>query len=63
MAIFHQSVERLQRYGYLTGFYQNGGRPPSWICWAPSGTTNDNHLVVSVVVPNLIKIDGLVSII
>jgi len=24
----------LQRYGDLTGFFQNGGRPPSWICWA-----------------------------
>jgi len=41
---------------------QNGGRPPSWICWAPTGTTHDDHMVVSIVVPNLVKIDAVVSI-
>jgi len=27
----------------LTVFFQNGGRPPSWICWAPTGTIRDDH--------------------
>jgi len=43
-------------------FFQNGGRPPSWICWAPIGTTHDNHLMVSIVVQNLVEIDAVVSI-
>jgi len=40
--------------------FQNGGRPPSWICWAPIGTTHDDHLMVSIVVPNLVEIDAVV---
>jgi len=28
---------------------------PSWICWAPTGTTHDDQLVVSIVTPNLVK--------
>ena len=43
-------------------FFRNGGRPPSWICWAPIGTTHDEFLMVSIVVPNLVKIDAAVSI-
>ena len=43
-------------------FFQNVGRPPSWICWSPTGTTHDDHLVVSIVTPNLVKIDAVVSI-
>ena len=43
-------------------FFQNGGRPLSWICWAPTGATHDEHSVVSVVSPNLVKIDAVVSI-
>jgi len=62
-AKFHQSWSNGWRDGYLTFFFQNGGRPPSWICWAPIGATHDNHLVVSIVVPNLLKIDAVVSII
>jgi len=60
--ISSKSVKRLQKYSDLTGFFQNGGRPPSWICWAPIATTHDDHLVVSIVLPNLVKIDALVSI-
>jgi len=47
----------------FNGFFQNGGRLPSWICWVPIGMTHDNHFVVSVIVPNLVKIDAAVSII
>ena len=57
-----KSVEQSQRYGDLTVFLQNGGRLPSWICWAPIGTTHDIHLVVSIVMPDLVKIDAVVSI-
>jgi len=40
--ISSKSVERLRRYGNLTVF-QNGGRPPSWICWERVWTTHDEH--------------------
>jgi len=43
-------------------FFQNGCRPPSWICWVPTGTTRDDRLVVSIVLPNLVKINTVVSI-
>jgi len=59
--ISSKSVKRLQRYGDLTDFL-NGGRPPSWICWAPIGPTHDDHLMVSIVVQNLVEIDAGVSI-
>ena len=59
--ILSKSVKRLQRYSDLTVFFQNGGRPPSWTSWAPIGTTHDDHLVVSIVLPNLVKIDAVVS--
>jgi len=60
--ISSKSVKRLQRYGDLTVFFQNGGRPPSWICWAPIGTIHDDLLMVSFVVHNLVEIDAVVSI-
>ena len=59
--ISSKSIKRLQRYGDLT-FFQNGGRPPSWICWAPIWTSHDDHLMVSIVVQNLVKINAVVSI-
>jgi len=48
---------------WLFNVFLNGGRPPSWICWARIGTTHDDHLGVSIVVQNLVKIDAVVSII
>ena len=59
--ILSKSVKRLQRYSDLTVFH-NGGRPPSWICWAPISTTHDDFLMVSIVVQNLVEIDAVVSI-
>jgi len=59
--ISSKSVKQLQRYCDLTVFFQNGGSPPSWICWAPIGTTHDEFLLVSIVVQNLVEIDALVS--
>ena len=60
--ILSKSVKRLQRYSDLPVFFQNGGRPPSWICWASTGTTHDDFLMVSIVVQNLVEIDAVVSI-
>jgi len=41
--------------------FKNGGRLPFWTCWALVGTTHDDHMVVSNVMPNLVKIDAVVS--
>ena len=49
-----QTVAEIWRFD---GFFQNGGRPPSWICWAPIGITHDDHLMVSIVVQNSVEID------
>ena len=54
-----KSVERLQKCGDLTVCFQNGGRPPSWICWAPIGTIHDDHSVVSIVVQTVRKNDNV----
>jgi len=43
-----KSVEQLRRYGDLTVF-ENGGRPPSWICWAHNYGTHGEYLVVFIV--------------
>jgi len=43
--------------------FLNGGRPPSWICWALIGTTCDDHLLVSIVVQNMVEMDAVISII
>ena len=54
-----QTVAEIWRFN---GFFQNGGRPPSCICWAPIGTTHDDHLTVFIIVQNLVEIDAGVSI-
>ena len=59
--ILSKSVKRLQRYSDLTVF-SKWGPPPSWICWASTGTTHDDFLIVSIVVQNLVEIDAVVSI-
>jgi len=38
----------------FNGFFQNGGRPPSWISLARTGTTHEDYLVVFIVVLNLV---------
>jgi len=55
-------IKWLQRYGDLTVF-QNGGRPPSWICWAHIGITHNDYVVVFVTVQNLVRIDAVDSMI
>ena len=44
-------------------FFQDGGRPPSWICNACVGTTHEGHSVVFITVQNLVGIDAVVLII
>ena len=44
-------------------FFQDGGRPPSWICDACVGTTHEGHLVVFITVQNLDGIDAVILII
>jgi len=58
---FHQNRkigQTVTEIWLFNSFFQNGGRLPSWICW----TTGDDVLVVCIVVPNLVKIDAVVSI-
>jgi len=43
-------------------FFQDGGRPPSWITDACVGTTHEGHLVVFITVQNLIGIYAVVLI-
>jgi len=63
-AKFHQNgSKRSKRYGDLTVLFKNGGGTSSWVYWVPIGTTHDDHLMVSIVLPNSVKIDAVVSII
>ena len=47
----------------IFGFFQDGGRQPSWICDACVLTTHGGHLSVFITVQNLVGIDTVVSII
>jgi len=43
--------------------FQDGGRPPSWICFTRVGTTHEEYLVVFVTVQNLVVIVAVISIV
>jgi len=43
--------------------FQDGGRPPSWICFTCVGTTHEEYLVVFMTVQNLVVIDTVISIV
>jgi len=43
--------------------FQDGGRPPSWICRTDVWATHDEYLVVFITVQDLVGIDAAVSII
>ena len=58
-----KSVKQLQRYGDLMFFFQNSGRPPSWISWSCIDPTHNDYLVVSIILQNLVGINTVVSII
>ena len=40
-------------------FFEDGGRPPSWICDTCVVTTHEAHLVVFITVQNLMGIDAV----
>ena len=40
--------------------FQDGGRPPSWICDTYVRTTHEGNLVVFIIVQNLVRIDATV---
>ena len=42
--------------------FQDGGRPPSWICLGHIWTTNSEYLGVSITLQNLVMIDAVVFI-
>jgi len=44
-------------------FFQDGGRPPSWICYVCLRTTHEGHLVVFIAVQNLVGMDAVVSLV
>ena len=47
----------------IVRFFQDGGRPPSWICYACVQTIHEGHLVVFITAQNLVGIDAVVLII
>jgi len=48
-----QTVAEIWRFNI---FFQNDGGPPSWICRAHIGTTQEDYLVVFIVVLSLVGI-------
>ena len=44
-------------------FFQDGGCPPSWICYMCVRTNHEGHLMVFIAVQNLVGIDAVVLII
>jgi len=55
-----QAVAEIWRF-FL--FFQDVGRPPSWIYCVRILTTHKEHLVISIIVQNLVEIDAVVLII
>jgi len=45
-----QTVAEIRQFNV---FFQNGGRPSSWISLARIGTTHENYLVVFIVLKSL----------
>jgi len=57
-------ADRSNRCGHMVvfRFFQDRGRPPSWICFTPIWTTHEEHSVVFVIAQNLAKICAVVLI-
>jgi len=60
--ISSKSVKPGLRYGDFS-IFQDGGRPPSWICYVHVRTTHEEHLVVFIAVRKMVEIDAVVLII
>jgi len=54
-----RAVAKIWRFFY---FLQNRGHPPSWIHLMHIGTTDEEYLVVFIVVQNMVGIDAVFSI-
>jgi len=54
--IWSESVKPSPRYGDFFGFFQDGARPPSWICDACVWTIHKGNLVVFITVQSLVGI-------
>jgi len=54
--------DRSKRSGDMADFrfFQNGGRPPSWICFTRVGTNHAEYLVVFMTVQNLVIIGAVI---
>jgi len=63
LAKFGRNPSNCGRNIAIFRFFQDGGRPPSWICYVCVRTTREGHLVVFIAVQNLVGIDALVLII
>ena len=63
LAKFRQNRLNHGRDMAIFRFFQDGGRPPSWICNACVGTSHVGHLVVFMPVQNLVGINAVVLII
>jgi len=61
-AKFGQNRSNRGQHMAIFRFFQDGGRPPSWICYVCVRTTNEGHLMVFIAVQNLIGIDAVVFI-
>jgi len=59
-AIFYENPLKCGRNMAIFRFFQDGGRPPSWICNACVRTTREGHLVVFITAQNLVGIDAVV---
>ena len=59
-AKFGQNMLNSGRDMAIFSIFQDGGRPPSWICNACVVTTHEWHLVVFITVQNLGGIDAVV---
>ena len=57
-----RQVQPSPRYGDFR-FFQDGDRPPSWICHVRVLTTHEGHLLDFITVQDLVLIDAVVSII
>jgi len=60
--ISQRSIELFWRYGRFS-IFQDGGRPPSWICFTRVGTTHEEYLVVLMTVQNLVLIGAVIAIV
>jgi len=63
MPDFIESGRKVAEKWQFNGFFQNGGRQPSWIWWRPIWTTCEEYLVVFHVGQNLVGIDASVLIV